>query len=270
MTPLVDLAVNTFERSYRSVLAPGFFPQIEAQHRYRFASRIAVINNVESRADAKAHAEDLVRRGEIDHFEFVADHLERALEHVGLTRRDLGRIPYYTDWAIVAVCLRGSPWLLCWDADIRMREPANWIEPAIALMERDLRIMTANPNWQSGTLERETIETSDGFALGYGFSDQAFLVRRADLARPIYRERCVASLRYPLSHIAPIFEQRVDAYMRTHRRLRATFREAVYIHPGEGVSYPALTLTETAQRILNRALLVGRRMIPSRDPAQRA
>ena len=61
----VDLVVNCYERTYRRVLAEGFFDAIADQNRVEFAGRYAVINNVVDTADARAMAERLVASGEI-------------------------------------------------------------------------------------------------------------------------------------------------------------------------------------------------------------
>src|ERR1700733_5243935 len=51
--PTVDLCVNCYERTYREVLKPGFFPALVAEHRHAFARRTAIINNVNDREDAQ-------------------------------------------------------------------------------------------------------------------------------------------------------------------------------------------------------------------------
>ncbi|HEX5926561.1 MAG TPA: hypothetical protein VFY45_22215, partial [Baekduia sp.] len=191
MSPDVDLVVNCFERSYRKVLAPGFFARIAGDNARAFASQTVVINNVDDRADAAALADARVAAGEIDRYVFVADRLDGALAQCGLTRDELEPIPYFTDFALVAATLDGPDWMMMWDADLRLREPADWITPAIALMERDDRIMVANPNWPVDNLDAFTSETVGDFAIGQGFTDQAFLARRSELGRPIYRQRCV-------------------------------------------------------------------------------
>jgi hypothetical protein len=269
--PDVDLVVNTFERTYRNVLAPGFFAGIEEQNQRRFERKIALINNVNDPKEVEALAQQLVENGEIDAYYFVADRLDRALRQVGLTMKDLGRIPHYTDCALVAVTLKESGYLLYWDAEVRLQKPVNWVCPATELMERDTRILVANPNWWwRPTLQRETLWEGRGFAFGYGFSDQLFLARRDELSRPIYGHRCLASLRYPLAHIAPNFENRVDAYMRTHRRLRATYVAAVYEHPpNEGADYPAISWVEGARLVRNRAIVKLLRLLPTSNPCWR-
>jgi hypothetical protein len=257
----VDLFVNTFERTYTKVLSEGFFPSIEEQNQYRFSNRITLINNVQSRKDASIRADILIERGEIDAYYFVADYLDQALEKTGLNYEDLGRVQHYTDCALVAVTLSKSPWLLYWDAEISLQKPVNWIDPAINLMKNEPFVFAANPNpdpnWVKDSIKNGTLEIKDDFALGYGFSDQVFLVRSKESARPIYKEKCLASLRYPMAHIGSIFEKRVDAYMRTHRRLRAIHIPAKYIHQPDtcGLSYPPeLSLKERIRKIRNEYL----------------
>jgi hypothetical protein len=265
--PAVDLIVNSYEKTYRLVLSPGFFTNIVNQNQRSFERTIALLNNVNDRRDAEARAELLLNNGEIDAYYHVADHLDRALQVAGLAKRDLGRMPHYTDCSLVAVTLPGSPYVVYWDAEVCLQYPANWIDPALELMECDPRVLVTNPNWASPTLESETLLRAGGFAFGYGFSDQLFLVRRGEFSRPIYKQRCLASLRYPTAHIATIFEQRVDAYMRKNGRLRATFTGATYEHRGdEGVSYPATSLAERAKRFRNQALTALLRRVPTTKP----
>jgi hypothetical protein len=266
----VDLVMSCFERTYRTVLKPGFFSQIERQNCAHFKRRVALINNVEDRAGAEQRARALLESGEIDACHWVSDHLDGALKQVGMTRRDLGRIPHYSDWALVMHTLPGSEWVLHWDPDLLMVSRAEWVDTSIALMEADARVMVANPNWSGPRPAHETLEECGDFALGYGFSDQVYLVRRADLAQPIYGCRCLASLRYPLAHIASTFEKRVDAYMRTHRRLRATHTQAMYVHAAdEGASYPADTVREKAGHLRNRIVVKLLRQFNLQDPCLR-
>jgi hypothetical protein len=264
--PAVDLVVNCYERSYREVLGADLLNRIAAENRFAFASQTVLINNVDERADAQRRADAAVMRGAIDRYAFVADRLDGALDVTGLTRGDLGRVAHYSDCALVAVALDGAPWLVYWDADVHLREPVDWISPSIGLMERDARVLVANPNWVYPSLENETLEQAGDFALGQGFSDQVFLARREDLARPIYAQRCLSLYRFPLSHIADVFEARVDAHMRHHDRLRATYRPAVYVHPheGAGASYPAETTAERLRGLWHAALLRALRTSPLR------
>ena len=244
MTHPVDLIVSMYERTYRKVLVPGFFPAIEDQNRRPFANKIAVINNVASPEDAAGLAGRLVVAGEIDRFVFVSGQIDQALEKTGLSNADLGRVANYTNWALVSVCAAQSPWFVIWDSEIGLTEPMNWIDPSIAVLTENDRAFVASPNphpdWLRGSVERKTATLCGDFAFGFGFSDQVFLARTRQFARPIYGEKCLSSLRYPLAHLGSIFEERVDAYMRNHRLWRAIYAPAVYHHPEEtiGLGYP--------------------------------
>jgi len=262
----VDLVVNCFERTYRGVLDGELLRDVAAESHFPFANRTVLINNVDDRSDAQARADAAVARGALDRSVFVADELEGALEQTGLGREDLGRVAHYSDAPLVAVTMPGAPWLVYWDADVHLREPADWITPAIELMERDPRVLVANPNWVDATLDREAVEQAGDFTLGQGFSDQLFLARRSELASPIYGQRCLALYRYPLSHVADVFEARVDAYMRHADRLRATYRPVTYVHPAEGAgaSYPAESMRERLRAIRHAAVLAALRASPVR------
>jgi hypothetical protein len=242
MTAGVDLVVNCFERTYRDVLAPGTFDRIASDNGRRFASRTALVNNVDDRADAQARADRLIASGEISRVVFVADQLQAALARTGLTPEELRPAAWHLDWALVAVTLDGPDWVLHWDADVRLREAADWVGPSLELMAADPRVLVANPNWEDPTLERFTSESAGRFALGHGFSDQVFLGRRAELGAPIYAQRCVARWRYPFPDS---FEARMDAHLRHAGRLRATYRDVVYEHPVTmGTSWPHRSLGE--------------------------
>jgi hypothetical protein len=260
----VELLVNTFERTYRAVLAPGFFRGIEQQNHFQFARRVALIGNVDDRSQAEALARERIEDGEIDEVFWVDERLPAALERTGLTQRDLGDVPFFTDWALVAVTLPGCDWLLHWDADIQLEAAVDWITPTLAVMEDDRRLLVGNPNWEADTLDREAIERRPPFVIGRGFSDQLFLVRRSELAGPIYSERCIARLRYPVAHLGHIFEARVDAYMRHNDRLRATYADARYLHPWDphATAYPRGTLAQRVRRLRNIAVITALRRSP--------
>ena len=265
--PAVDLVVNCFERNYREVLAPGFFPRVAGENAFPFAGRVALVNNVDDLDDARSRAQALLDAGEITEVLVVEERLDAALRTTGLTRAHLGRTPHFSDCALVAVTAPGAPWIVYWDADNHLVEPVDWITPSVALMEHDRRVLIANPNNQHHPVpDRTTPELHDGFALGYGFSDVVFLARRAELAAPIYRARTVAALRFPLAHVAHIFEARVDAHMRRRRRLRAYHLGSCYFHAeaGIGASHPAHDGIERLRRMAYQGALVAVRATPPR------
>jgi hypothetical protein len=272
----VDLCVNCYERTYRDVLSPGFFPRLAVDHVRRFARRTAIINNVDDRTNVEARARALSDAGELDAWFFVEDHIDAALARTGLTRPALGRAPYFTDWGLVLATVPGPDWMVHCDPEVRMQQPCDWVTPALELMDSDPRVMVANPRWYAptprhDTLARSTLEDAGEFVLGLGFSDQLFLARRSELAKPIYSQRCLAMRRYPMANVSPSFEARLDAWMRHHGRLRASSRDVVYVHPdtiGEG--YPARRPTEKLGSLVNRALIASVQHSPVKRSCCRA
>ena len=90
----VELQVNCYENTYRTVLGPGFFSLIEEQNQFRFARRVAILNNTDNPQAARDLADERIAAGEIDDLIEVAQHRDNALVRTGLTLADLGRIPF--------------------------------------------------------------------------------------------------------------------------------------------------------------------------------
>lgn len=230
--PDVDLVVNCYERTYRDVLSPGFFGHLVADNQREFAGRVVVINNVDDPQDARKRAEALLADGEITEFVFVADRIDAALRVAGLPRRALGGRPYFLDFALVMATVGSSPYLLGWDAEVRLTEPADWVTPAVDLLESRPDVFSVAPRWparEHDTLDEETVARQGPWHLGWAFSDQVWLVRREEVASPIYRRFAPASL--ARNHDHPFtFEARVESYQRAARRYRATHGSVRYHH----------------------------------------
>lgn len=236
----VELSVTCWERTYRDVLKPGFFPMVEAMNATRFARRVAVLNNIENMDEAVWRAERLVDSGELSTYHIVAETLLNALKRTGLRRRHLMPLQHYTDHFLVAVTRPGCKYLLCWDSDARLVDACDWVGPSLKLLADDPSVLIAQPGWKDGwSMAAEQFAVRGEFDLGFGFTDHIFLVERARLARPVYRLVAPASWWYPTSHLTPIFEQRVDAFMRRTRLRRAVYRPATYFHEGTMASHPA-------------------------------
>src|SRR4051794_34840785 len=143
----VALVVNTYERTYRSVLAPGFFPQVVDSNQRQFDEVVALVNNVDDERDARSRAEALISRGEITSYALVADHIQAALERTGLTGRSLRRHPYLLDYGLVMPHVCTSEWLVGWDAETELETAANWVDPGIELLERYPRLFHTSLAW---------------------------------------------------------------------------------------------------------------------------
>lgn len=263
----VDFVVNCYERTYRDVLGAGYVRRLAGRQGFPFASVTVLVNNVRDRADA----ERLAASCDVDRVVFVADALPAALARTRFPRRHLRRLPHFTDCCLAAATLAGPEWFCYWDAEADLREPHDWISPTLSFMQTNPQVGVGNPNtWLEGLAVREALRIDGDIAVGYGFSDVAFLARRSDLGSPIYGKVAPASWRYPLAHVEPIFEQQVDAWMRRTGRQRATYLPATVTHPDEvGGNYPAAGLRERIRGRLMRS--VGQRASRiSAHPAMRA
>lgn len=227
----VGLVVNTYERTYRDVLTPGFFPGIAAQNRRECDEVVALVNNVVDRRDARERADALVAAGEISAYAFVADHLPEALRAARLPARALRRRPYLLDYGIVMPHVVRTEWLLGWDAETRLPQTADWLGPSLDLLEDDRRVFHTSLAWTVAPGEPgphgEAVDHVGEFALGWGFSDQLFLVRRDDLIGPLWRSFAPAAAVRHAPH-PYTFEYRVEAHQRAVRRHRATLTSTRY------------------------------------------
>lgn len=245
----VELSLTCWERTYREVLCAEFIREAVRAHCFEFSKVVVVINNVDDPADAVSRAKSLVRSGDITEFWSVSERLASALKVCGLSQRRLGSLAHYTDHLLVAVAGEGPRFLLHSDTDARLVEPTNWVGPSVELLKSRSDVLVAQPSWtDTWSVDAERLLVEGDFDLGYGFTDHVFLVERSRLAAPIYRYVAPASWWYSTSHISPIFEQRVDAYMRRQRLLRAVFRGATYVHEGPMAEQPASTLYQRFAR----------------------
>ena len=228
----VALVVNTYERTYRSVLAPGFFPRVVDSNQRQFDEVVALVNNVGDERDARSRADTLISRGEITSYAFVADHIEAALGRAGLSSRSLRRHPYLLDYGLVMPHVCTSEWLLGWDAETELETPANWVDPGIELLESNPRLFHTSLAWPGLRADEpgfggEEVGRIGDYSINWGFSDQLFLLRRADLIGRIYRRFAPMAAARHAPH-PTTFEYRVEANQRAMRRPRATLTTVRY------------------------------------------
>lgn len=227
----VALVVNTYERTYRSVLSPGYFPRLVSANRRDFDEVVALVNNVDDESDARSRAEALVTRGEITRYAFVADHIAFALERSGLSPRSLRRHPYLLDYGLVMPHVCESEWLVGWDAETELETDTNWVDPSIELLQQNPRLFHASlawPGFHAGDgHEAEAVGAIGDYSINWGFSDQLFLLRREELIGSIYRRFAPIAAARHAPH-PTTFEYRVEAYQRAVRRPRATLATLRY------------------------------------------
>ena len=101
---------------------------------------------------------------------------------------------------------------------------------AIEIMERNPDIIVANPTWNYKWNEAKAESQSelDDFYVGYGFSDQCYLINTEVFKQKIYNYHHLDSERYP-EYGGELFEKRVDSYMRCHNKYRITHKSISYV-----------------------------------------
>ncbi|WP_224997323.1 hypothetical protein [Cesiribacter sp. SM1] len=119
------------------------------------------------------------------------------------------------------------------------KNSANWIQQALEKLEKHEDVVVANPTWNSKfeQAKEESHDETSNFYIGYGFSDQCYLVQTDLFKKGIYNTRHEDSERYP-SYGGELFEKRVDSFMRNNNLKRITHKQAYYRHhnfPKKGI-----------------------------------
>ena len=236
--PSVTLETKCWERDWRLLLTTDRLSVLAERNCFDFAERTLMINNVADRARVCRHAQRAVDRGVITSYIVVEEHAAAALDFFRLTREDFTTGYHYSIAELVSLYLCRTDYLLHYAGDCLPVASRSWIPAALQYLASRDDLRVANLTWDSryDEAERESSFQTEDFYVGYGFSDQCYLVRTSDFRAPIYGDVHPASARYP-DYGGELFEKRVDAWMRHHRYLRATFKHAAYAHLGPPTSW---------------------------------
>jgi hypothetical protein len=197
-----------------------------------FTTKTVLINNVNDIAQVRHYAEKKVKQGVIDRYYIVEEHAKAALDFFNIDIHSFNGGYYYSIAELVGIFLCKTPYLLHFSSDsFPDGSHANWINDAIAIFRERKDVVVANPTWdfKYWHAEEESFDSIRNFYLGYGFSDQCYLIKVEDFRQPVYNEKHAFSERYP-EYGGELFEKRVDSYMRNHQLLRITSKESSYIH----------------------------------------
>lgn len=232
----MTLETKCWQGDWKRILCTDWLGQLADRNRHPFDRRVLMINNVDNISRVIRHAESAVQDGRITSYIVVKEHAEKALDFFGLTAEEFGRGYVYSIAELVGLYLCQTDYLLHFAGDCMPQEHCEWLPQAMAAFEEDPRIMVANLSWDpmkyryEHRAEAEAIFGRRGtFYLGQGFSDQCYFVRADDFRRRMYKETNPYSERYP-DYGGELFEKRVDAWMRNHDMIRATFSLGIYDH----------------------------------------
>jgi hypothetical protein len=228
---MVTFETKCWQGDWERILTTGWLEEVIERCRDPFERRVLHINNVADPEIVARHARRKVEKGVLTGYHVVADHADAALESAGLTAESLGRGYYFSIAELVAIHLCETEYLLHFAGDCIPEAAVDWIPAALAVFAEQPRVRVANLCWnrQYRAAREEAFTRAGDFDIGYGFSDQCYLIPAAPFRAPIYHERHPDTARYP-TYGGESFEKRVDAWMRTRRWYRATYRLASYLH----------------------------------------
>ncbi len=229
--PSVTFATSCWEKDWKKLLNTSFLEDKIKRNQFDFEKKILVINNVTRRSEVEERAKEAVDRGILTDYFFVEDCIDEILRFFELTREALGKGFYYSNHELTSIYLCQTEYLLFFTGDTKLDKEINWIPSALNEFKNKQEYKVANPVWNGKFNEAKeaALYELEDFYVGFGFSDQCFLVRTSDFKAPIYNERNPVSERFP-KYGGELFEKRVDAWMRNHNYLRLTFKHGYYTH----------------------------------------
>jgi hypothetical protein len=227
----VTLETKCWRGDWRRILESDRLRTLADRNRFDFTDRTLMINNVDDMAPVTRAADRAIAAGILTRSVVVADHAEDALRFFDLSADALTHGYVYSIAELVSLYVCRTEYLLHFAGDCLPMAAYDWVDHAIAAMDADPRIKVANLTWDGKYAEAaaQSSFATDDFFVGFGFSDQCFLVRTSDFRAPIYNETHPDSSRFP-DYGGELFEKRVDSWMRNHEYLRATYRHGSYLH----------------------------------------
>jgi hypothetical protein len=230
----VTFATCCWERDWRPILLDPEYLRVRQieNHRYPFAERILIINNVKNLSEVYEAAQKHVDAKTLTRIVIAEEIADKVLPFFQLERSDFANDwVYYNALApLAAIYSCKTDFLLYMTGDASLDKPVSWIDRAIKRMLKEPAYKVANLTWNDNYQEakRESAQSEWYFYVAErGFSDQQFLVQREDFQQPIYREI------HPCSHHFPrgdVFEKRVFSAMIHRGWKRITYRRGSYWH----------------------------------------
>lgn len=227
----ITFETKCWEGDWEFILKTNYLQRMISRNQVEFTQRILFINNVNNLAEVKRYADIKVEQRIIDKYYIVADYEDKVLEFFGLSKDSFKGGYYYSIAELTSIYLCQTEFLLHYSGDAILADDGNWINEAIKILDSNSQIKVANPCWNNkyGEAKKEAFDEVGSFYTGFGFSDQAYLIRTSDFRQRIYTETNTQSERYP-KYGGELFEKRVDAWMRNNNFYRITHKHISYIH----------------------------------------
>jgi hypothetical protein len=227
---MLTFETKVWEKDWEYILKDGYLETMISNCNYKFEKKHLIVNNVNNRSVVEKHCKEKIQTGVIDAYFFVEDFANEVLTHFDISLDSFKGGYYYSIAELVGIFKCKTKFLLHFSSDSYIEDKSNWISSAIEIMNEDKNIFVANPTWNKryDEAENEKVGEIKDFYIGYGFSDQCYLIRTDDFNNEIYNEKNIESNRYP-QYGGELFEKRVDAFMRNNQKFRITHKHSSYI-----------------------------------------
>ncbi|MDO9509768.1 MAG: hypothetical protein Q7J14_00605 [Candidatus Magasanikbacteria bacterium] len=229
---MVTFETKVYEKDWRYILRGNYLDKMIKRCNYNFKVKTVFINNVKNKEKVIKYAEKKVKKGIIDSYYFVDDFSDLALEYFNIKKDSFKGGYYYSISELVSIYLCKTDYLLHFSSDSFIEDSnENWINKSIEIFKKRNDIVVANPVWNFDykMAKKESFTEISDFYLGYGFSDQCYLIKIAVFKADIYNETNNLSNRYP-EYGGELFEKRVDSFMRNNKLYRITSKYISYSH----------------------------------------
>lgn len=227
---MVTFETKVWEKDWEYILKGNYLKEMISNCNFNFSKKQVIINNVKNRQLVEKYCKQKIQEGVIDNYFVVEDYESKVLEHFELNVNSFDQGYYYSIAELVGIYQCETDFLLHFSGDsFPVNNNRNWIKEAIDIMNNKPNVIVANPTWNSKfkEAEKESLEQIENFYLSYGFSDQAYFIRKQDFIQKIYHEKNKDSERYP-KYGGELFEKKVDSFMRNHQRIRITDKYCSY------------------------------------------
>jgi hypothetical protein len=230
--PKVWFDTNCYEKDWEFLLKTNRLRRMISRNCYDFDRRILIINNVDNPEEVEWYAKRHKKKGVIDDYYFAEEFSDEILDFFKIPlsfKEDRGYL--YSISQLCAVYLSDSDFVVHYSADCILERHYPWIREALEIFEQSDDVVVVNPCWDRRLFEaeQESVEERENCYIGWGFSDQCYMIPTRIFKAPIYDEYHPLSERYPVRG-GNLFERRVDSWMRNNNKYRATLKEVSYIH----------------------------------------
>lgn len=231
LKPKVTFFTNCWEGDWRYLLKTPRLQNMIERNDFPFTEKILCISNVNNLSLVKKYADKMVKNGIITSYFSAQEFSKEALDFFHLSAEELKQSYHYTISPLTSLYLCKTEYLVYQTGDVILYEKADWITPSLSGLQERSQFVVANPVWDKkfDGAKSESSAENDKFFIGFGFSDQCYLIKCDVFKKPIYKEWNDASARYP-EYVMWGFERRVDSWMRNNNLNRLTYKSASYRH----------------------------------------